>query len=189
MGNGFANRLSRGVEFQNEVQEIVKRNGWEFVPMGAENIAPNVHRMMSKMENPDNTVRFVRYMPDGFAVHPEKEEAFFLDCKHSDTIEKDAYINYLTYAGEDRRVYVFIKSQDQVYCVPLKKLQFQDSHEVVRKYPNPMPVDSEGWIAPREWPDEKYLAWKSRYRSASGTAYKYIDFERLEKYIIKAPTC
>ena len=55
------------------------------------------------MKNPDPTARFLRYMPDGFAVREESEEAFFFDAKSGPTIEKDAYLAYQAFAGSDRR--------------------------------------------------------------------------------------
>ncbi len=180
--NGFAYRLKRGEEWAAEVVKIIEQRGWKTVPLGVENVASEVHRLLSMMKNPDPTARFLRYMPDGFAVREESEEAFFFDAKSGETIEKDAYLAYRALAGSDRRVFVFIRHLGNTYCVPVNDLRFKDSWEVVRRYPRPLPVDEDGWIAPRLLPRDEYLRWKSRNPQASGTSFRYFDLPAMRKY-------
>lgn len=182
--SGFAYRLKRGEEWAAEVVRFIEEQGWKTVPLGAENVAPEAHRLLSFMKNPDPTARFLRYMPDGFAVKEEGEEAFFFDAKSGPTIEKNAYLAYQAFAGNDRRVFVFIRNGDDTYCVPIRKLKFLDSWDCVRSFPpdRQMPVDEDGWIAPRLWPEAKYLAWKRRNPHASGTPFRYFDLGAMSKY-------
>ena len=180
--NGFAYRLKRGEEWAAEVVKIIEQRGWKTVPLGAENVAPEVHHLLSMMKNPDPTARFLRYMPDGFAVREESEEAFFFDAKSGPTIEKDAYLAYQAFAGSDRRVFVFVRHLGNTYCVPVNDLRLQDSREVVRRYPRPLPVDEDGWIAPRLLPRDEYLRWKSRNPQASGTPFRYFDLGAMSRY-------
>lgn len=186
MGNGFTNvRLPYAEQWQDECIERMKSDGWEVVPMGAENVAPSVQQALSMMANPDATARFVRYMPDGFAVKVEEETAIFFDAKRGKSIEKDAYIAYLAFAGDNRNVYIMIKSENgAVYRVPVKGLKFLCSREYVAKFTeyNRIPVDDDGWIAPRLWPEDRYREWKRRYQTASGTPFKYFDFKQMEMY-------
>ena len=189
MGNGFTDvRLPYAEEWQNECIERMKSDGWEVVPMGAENVAPSVQQALSMMANPDATARFVRYMPDGFAVKIEDETAVFFDAKRGRSIEKDAYIAYLAFAGDDRNVHIMIKSDNgDIYYVPVRGLKFLCSHEYVSKFPENkrMPIDEDGWIAPRLWLEDKYQGWKQRYKMASGTPFKYFDFGNMEEYRYK----
>src|SRR5690606_30914853 len=138
--------------------------------------------LLSMMKNPDPTARFLRYMPDGFAVREESEEAFFFDAKFGETIEKDAYLAYRTFAGSDRRGFVFIRHLRNTYCVPVIDLRCQDAGEVARRYPRPLAVDEDGWIAPRLLPRDEYLQWKSRSPQASGTSFRYFDRRAMRNY-------
>lgn len=180
----FKDRLTIAERWSNECIEDLSASGWLVVPMGAENVAPEVQNALSMMRNPDATARFVRYMPDGFAVMVESEEAMFYDAKCGKSIEKDAYIAYMAFAGDNRRVYVRIKNGKDKYNVPVRKLMFLNSHKEVEKYPVhlQMPIDEDGWIAPRLWCPEKYNKWKYRYSTASGTPFKYFDFDAISEF-------
>jgi hypothetical protein len=136
------------------------------------------------MESPDATARFLRYMPDGFAVHVGKEQGYFFDAKIGRSIEKDAYLAYMAFAGEDRRVYVCVKWSGAVYWIPVRSLSFMDSADYVEQFSpeKRMPIDEDGWIAPRLWPRPKYMGWKMMHPAASGTAFRYLDFLAMTQY-------
>ncbi len=180
----FEKRLQKGNEWAEKVQQIIEGRGWKTVPMGAENLAPDIHKALSGMKNPDPTASFVRYLPDGFAVNVGKEQAFFFDAKAGNSIQKEAYEAYLAFAGKNRRVFVFIEAGGKTYCVPVQELKFQNSHEVVAGYPMPLPVDGDGWIAPRLLPFGHYLSWKNRFPQASGTPYRRFDLVAMAEYRI-----
>ncbi len=186
MGSGWEQRRGRGEKFQEEVKGMLKSQGKLIVPMGAEKVAPRVQEMLRKIENPDNTARFFRYTPDGFAVDVESGEAFFYDCKDGRAIEKEAFENYVAYAGEDRSVFVFIKHGEKTYQVPLRGLSLLDSWEEVGRYceEKRMPIDEDGWIAPRLWPKWKYDEWKANHQGASGTPFRYFDFKKMEQFVL-----
>ncbi|MFW9989887.1 MAG: hypothetical protein ACFFC3_14645 [Candidatus Odinarchaeota archaeon] len=181
----FESRSKIGNMWSKKVFEIIKNKGLHVVSMGAENIVPEVHTILSFMKNPDNTSKFVRYMPDGFAIDEKKETAFFYDAKNGKAIEKDAYLTYLTFAADNRRLYIFIQNDADKYCVPIDKLAFIDSYSEVSKYSLEMqlPIDDDGWIAPRLLPENKYLKWKYSHSDKSGTPYKYFDFDAMKKYL------
>jgi len=180
----FAGRLGPHEDWAQQVFAHIEAHGWQVVPLGAERVAPDASKVLSAMRNPDATARFVRYMPDGFAIHRQKEKAFFFDAKVGRSIEKDAYIAYLAFAGKDRSVYVCLKNESIVYWVPIKAIAFYDSEEYVSRFPpdRRMPIDEDGWIAPRLWLPSKYHNWKQQHPSASGTAFRYVDFGRLVAY-------
>ena len=178
-------RLAPHEEWARLVFEHITQRGWSVVPMGAQVLAPQVAAMLSAMEQPDPTAAFVRYMPDGFAVHLGKQTTFFFDAKVGKTIEKAAYIVYQAFAGEDRAVFVCLKHRECVYWVPIRDLAFLDSQVYVGRFPEQrrMPVDDEGWIAPRLWPRWKYLEWKQQHPEASGTPFRYFDFPAMTKWL------
>ncbi len=186
MGRGWEQRKGKGDKFQEEVKEILEFQKMLIVPMGAEKVAPEVQEQLWKMENPDSTARFFRYTPDGFAVDVENGVSFFYDCKDGRTIEKEAFKNYIVYAGEDRNVFVFIRHGGKTYRVPLRCLAFLDSNNEVGRYSEEkrMPVDNDGWIAPRLWPKWKYDAWKASHLGASGTPFRYFDFQKMEQFVL-----
>ena len=187
MGNAFTDvRLPYAKEWEVQNRQEIQAQGWQVVPMGAENVAPDVQKALSFMENPDSTARFVKYMPDGFAVNIEGETAYFFDSKRGKSIEKDAYIAYIAFAGEDRKMFVMIKTDNgKIYDVPVSELKFLCSHKYVSKFPEHrrMPIDDDGWIAPRLWPDDKYLVWKAKCKNASGTPFKYFDFNKMQQFL------
>jgi len=180
----FDARLGPHEEWAQEVFAHIEAHGWQVVPLGAERVAPDVSKVLSAMQNPDATARFVRYMPDGFAIHTGKEQAWFFDAKVGRSIEKDAYEAYMAFAGDERRVYVCIRWQLAVYWVSVRNIAFLDSREVVGGFreDHRMPIDDEEWIAPRLWPRAKYLRWKLSHPGASGTAFRYLDFAAMEAY-------
>jgi hypothetical protein len=181
----FEQRLAKGNVWLEEVKQLLERRGLRTVLIGAEHVAPEVHKALSDMRNPDATAMFVRYLPDGFAVNIGTEEAFFFDAKAGKTIEKKAYETYLDFAGKDRKVFIFIRnSKGETYCVPVRELRFRNSQEVVAKYNFQLPIDEGGWIAPRLLNEEDYRRWKKRHPEASGTPYRYFDFDAMKQYKI-----
>ena len=187
--NDFEKRLAPHEEWAAKVFAHIAAQGWRTVPLGAERIAPGVQKALSAMQSPDPTARFVRYMPDGFAVNIGAEKAYFFDAKCGRTIEKDAFQAYKAFAGDDRSVFVCIRWQETIYWIPVRAIVFLDSIGVVSEFAidHRMPIDEDDWIAPRLWPREKYIQWKYRHPGASGTAFRYVDFEAMAQYRYAAP--
>lgn len=185
--SGFEQRLERGNIWADEVRRIVEAKGWLTVPIGAENLTPKVSAALSRMKNPDVTVSFIRYLPDGFAINVGLEQAFFFDAKVGKSIQKEAYEVYLAFANRSRKMFLFIHAEGCNYCIPVQKLCFLDSQKYVNRFPlnQQLPVDDEGWIAPRLWPQSKYLDWKARNPNASGTPFRYFDLEAMKKFKLK----
>lgn len=180
MGKAFEMRCEKGSKWAAEVKAILEERGHSVVPMGAEHIAPKVQQALTRMDDPDPTAMFVRFLPDCFLVHGTREDAYFIDAKCGSSIEKEAYSAYMLLANSGLNVYVMIKYGGNIYCVSVDELPFKDSQEHVQQYPNPHPVDEDGWIAPRLRPDAR--AWAKSHPNASGTRYKEIDFSRLHEW-------
>lgn len=179
--NRFQKALIKAKKWEIEVKKYLTKHGWIVVPMGAENILPEVQEAIKRMKKPDGTAKFIKYLPDGFAINVKKEKAFFYDAKNSKSIEKEAYLTYMIFAGKNRNFYLFIKADYYVYIVPIRKLYLKQP-KIINEYS--LPIDDDGWASPRLWPSEKYLDWKRKYPSASGTAFKYFDFEKMANYKI-----
>jgi hypothetical protein len=182
----FNDRLALGDIWAKEIKTILDNDkDLIIVPMGLENVLSNHYSILSSMKEPSSTIKFIRFFPDGYAINLKEEDAFFYDAKFGQTIEKDAFNTYCVFVGHDRRMVIFIKNYSKIYCVPLQKIKFQNSEEKTSQYKHlKLPVDNEGWIAPRLLPEEKYKDWKLKNPLASGTPYKYFDFRAMEKYEI-----
>jgi hypothetical protein len=188
MSEAFLYRLALGDAWSKEVKSTLECDkDLIVVPMGAENVVPQIQNIISSMKHPDETIKFIRFFPDGYVINPDEESAFFYDAKYGTTIEKDAYKTYLAFSSFNRRLLIFIKNISRVYCVPLNKMIFQDSEEYVSHFPKEkqLPIDKEGWIAPRKLPQEKYDEWKWRNINASGTPFKYFDFSAMLDFEIQ----
>ncbi len=180
--NRFQKVLVKAKRWETEVNQHLTKRGWIVVPMGTENILPKVQKAIINMKDPDETANFIKYLPDGFAVNIEKEKAFFYDAKNGKSIQKEAYQTYMMFAGKNRNFYLFIKNESYVYIVPIRKICLKPP-KIINEYS--LPIDDDGWASPRLWSTEKYLAWKNKHPYASGTAFKYFDFEKMENYKIK----
>lgn len=183
--NSFEGRKAPHDSWAEEVFRSIREEGWILVPMGIERIAPNAHPRLKAMLDPDPTSAFLRFMPDGFAVHPTKAESYFFDIKTGYTIEREPYECYRAFAGNDRQVFLYLYyAKAGKYLVPLPALVFLDSWRYIATFPEEwqMPVDEEGWICPRDWPEDKYQRWKSSHPTASGTPFRYLDFPAMERF-------
>lgn len=179
MSKGWKKRKQKGGSWAKQVRDMLEDKGHHVVFIGAEHIAPEVHDLLSGMELPDKTAQFIRFMPDCFLVHGERDEAYFVEAKAANNIEKQAYEAYDILCEKDLNVYLVIRYRGKCYCCHFDDLPLIDSRQVVEQYSNPLPIDQDGWIAPRLQPMIDYRRWKRRFPHASGTPYKRIDLDRL----------
>lgn len=183
MSEAFNGRLEYGTAWDNEVASKLKESKYEIARYGIEHVGNHFTKNSAyfKCENP--SIRFARYFPDGLAADFSHDVAFFWDAKIGASIERDAYETYCGIAGNSREFYLFIKEKQysKKYCVPLTAVEFLDSMGYVSKFSeqNQMPV-VDGWIAPRAWPEDKYLKWKLNHPEASGTPFKYFNFALMD---------
>ena len=184
MSECFQTRLARGMEWDDEVSSCLSSQGYAIGRYNIENTAHHFtkHPGYATANNP--SIRFVRHFPDGVASDFTNNIAFFWDAKVGKTIEKDAYETYLEVGNNGREFYLFINSVAGKFCVPIDYVSFVDSHDFVSKFKDSMrmPVDDDGWIAPRMWPEDKYRNWKRFHPSASGTPFRYFNFDRMDRW-------
>jgi hypothetical protein len=179
---GYATRLSVGEQWEQDLRAKLEAEGLQVIPLADKTL--EAHQALSALREPGETARFIRYMPDGAAVEVERQDAYFFDAKAGNSIEKDAYLAYLAFAGERRRCDIYVRRPSgDVYRVPARKLVLIPAEVSVAPFPpdRQMPIE-DGWLAPRRWPREKYLRWKAGNQQASGTAFRYIDFAALGQY-------
>lgn len=189
MSSAFEMRCSRGMLWDDEVDANLKQCGYDIGRYNIENVAMHFksHPNYAGCDNP--SIRFVRYFPDGVAADFNANVAFFWDAKMGTSIERDAYDTYLEFAESGRELYLFIKSENSQYCVPIEKVEFKDSYLYVSQFheKNQMPIDPDGWIAPRMWPEQRYLDWKFKHPEASGTPFKYFSFGKMGEWLFTWP--
>lgn len=182
----FHDRIKSGDEYANELFERLKQSGKIIALNGAEHTHPEFHKILCGYKEPDNTSRWVRYQPDGVLTEPKTKKTWYIEAKRSETIEKDAYITYkkLYDAGCNVLLCIKRKSNDE-YIVPIQFVLLIDGNITSSKYPPEirMPVDDDGWLAPRLWSNAKYYKWKEKFTMASGTPFRYFDFKNMVEYL------
>lgn len=192
MSNAFQTRCNAGMLWDDEVSQQLSSSGYEIGRYNIENTAKHF------IENPnysfaDNpSIKFIRYFPDGIASDFNINHAFFWDAKLGISIEKNAYDTYCEIGDSGREFYLFIKTvstNSYFYCVPISAVEFKNSAKYVSQFSiqNQMPVDENGWIAPRLWPEERYLSWKFKHPEASGTPFRYFDFDAMKQWVLSWP--
>lgn len=182
----FSHRSAIGEAWDKEVTENLSVS-FHIVSYGIEKVARNLTGMARNTSSDNACIRSARYLPDGLAADLVNNIAFYWDAKAAKAIEKDAFIAYSELAGSNKEFYIFIKFSGIKYCVPLKYVEFFDSKQYVERFTEQLPVDSEGWIAPRLLPESKYFSWKERSPLASGTPCKYFDFGKMNKWQFNWP--
>jgi hypothetical protein len=178
----FETRCKIGMEWDNEVSSHLNSAGYEIGRYNIENIAPHFTTATGYANANNPSIRFVRYFPDGIASDFKNDVAFFWDAKIGRSIEKDAYETYCEFGKTGREFYLFIKSGAILYCVPIDNVKFLDSLQFVSGYSFKLPVDSDGWIAPRLLSESTYKRWKYKSPNASGTPYRMFDFNKMREW-------
>lgn len=189
MSEAFQMRCAAGMLWDDEVSSHLSSQGYEIARHNVENTAPHFAKYPNYATSDNPSIRFVRYFPDGVAADFKNNVAFFWDAKNGNSIEKNAYETYLEFGANGREFFLFIKYDHNIYCVPLGEVKFFNSFQYVSRFPEytRMPVDDGGWIAPRLWPEKKYLQWKYKNPEASGTPYRYFDFGDMKHWSISWP--
>lgn len=167
-------------------KQRLEKEGHLVLPLGVERYPEDIRGALSKMNKANGTIKHERHQPDLLDVDPQTENGEYVELKVAKTIERDSYNACKRKAETGGRLIVKIHhpETDARYEVPFGALAFKDSWAVVSEFPEDkrMPVDDDGWINPRLWPDGKYLRWKRSHPSGSGTAFRYFDFSAMEQY-------
>lgn len=177
----FENRLNPSTDFQADVTEYLRtlpdivdvtRNGSEDTHVG---FVDGIRHLT------DPASKALRFQTDGVARTKSKvfewEVKTAIDQRTHVNIEKDAYSNYMTRQklGIEVRLYVrrYMRGKPQVYWQYIENVQFIDSHYIVNGLPYEMrfPIDSEGWICPRDG--------HGNVGAGSGTPYRRIDLTKM----------
>lgn len=183
----FETRCKLGMEWDNEVSKHLNSTGYEIGRYNIENAAPHFTSIPGYAYSSNSSIRFVRYFPDGIAADFKNNIAFFWDAKIGRSIEKDAYETYCEFGKNGREFFLFVKNEMRIYCIPIEHVEFLNSLKFVSRFSFKLPVDSDGWIAPRLLPESKYKMWKYRSPNASGTPYKMFNFERMDRWEFSWP--
>jgi hypothetical protein len=108
---------------------------------------------------------FLHHFPDGLLVD-KSSRVFFWEAKASINIEKHAFLEYQRFIP--KHLLMFCRDRGGVvYQQYLDNIRFRNSSEVVGEFPNPHPIDSDGWICP------------VRGHSGSGRPYREIDLSSM----------
>lgn len=189
MSSAFQMRCASGMVWDEEVSTQLSSVGYEIGRYNIENTAKHFTQNPHYANSDNPSIRFVRYFPDGIASDFKNNCAFFWDAKIGTSIERNAYETYLEFNVNGREFYLFIKNGTSIYCTPLLEVCFLNSYTYVSQFreKNRMPIDDDGWIAPRLWNEAKYLNWKYTHPNASGTPFRYFDFDSMKNWRITWP--
>lgn len=182
--NGWQLRLKKQSQSWNLLSAMVNQK--ENVVMdriGIENVAPNLLEIIDKGDYTDFTSKWIRYQPDAVVLNTRLHQSYYIEVKASDNIEKDAYRAYSKLAEIGCNVFLLIlNNEGEKYVVSIENVKLEPGKETVSRYDEPMPVDADGWIAPRLWDQSKYLKWKEKYPRMSGTPFRRFDFGAMKEY-------
>ena len=175
MTTAFEKRLQRGIDFENRVKTWLGSfvSIRAVVANGTEHTHPDFVALLRRDRS--SAAKFVRFAPDGAMIHATKGVIHY-DCKAAKAIEKDAYETYMQYVACGCRVILFVEFDGQVYWQDIEKIRLIDGNETIATFPpdRRFPVDDDGWICPRQ-------SMQNYNGRMSGTPYKEIDFESMEK--------
>jgi hypothetical protein len=178
----FHDRTQKAEQYFQEIAQLFSSRGYKVVKTGVEVNYSHTHPDLMKLDN-DLTAKYFRYHPDGFYIAEKFHQAVYFDAKASDSIEKDAYLIYQKMHSIGLRVLVCIKNKkNEQYHVPIQKICLVSGLETAKR--NPLPLDEDGWLAPRLLSPVKYQEWKNKCRG-SGTSYRYFDFAQMQKFKLK----
>ncbi len=168
--NAFHKRLMPGVEAEKQAVDIINSiSGVDAVALnGTEHTHPEFVDKLRR-NNSDQSM-FVRYAPDGVMLKCGKVVHF--DVKAAKTIEKNAYNTYMRYKLAGCSVVLIVKHNNDWFIQRIDKLRLIDGRTSVAGFPNPFPVDEDGWICPRN-------SGRQLSGAMSGTPYRYIDMESM----------
>jgi hypothetical protein len=188
----FNYRLMKGNSYEDECFSRLSRMGFKVRRHGLEHIHPNLHNTLRNSSDPTSELN--RFQPDQLIQDMDLGNSCFIEVKHSDTIEKRPYQTYKALSDAfNCKVLICIKSKltNAEYWVPIQSLELIPGSISVKEFPpeERLPVDSDGWIAPRLLKKEasdyfnyqKYIEWKKRSKG-SGTPFRYFDFEVLTDF-------
>ena len=180
----FQDRIKTADDYANSLAEKLRGMGYIIEFTGTEHVAPNLQHELSSDKYTDITSRDIRYQPDAGIANPITGKSHYLEIKHSDAIEKHAYITYMEKHESGKSVMIAIKSRSgKEYWLPINELVLIDGNVTASKYRNPFPVDDDGWIAPRLMDKQRYYKWKQKHPRASGTPFRYIDFDAIRRWL------
>lgn len=133
-------------------------------------IIDELHRSPNPME------KRLRFNPDGVVFSGGLAH---WEAKASEFIEKTPFEFYLEYERRGEPVLLFIapglltSMRAPIYCGRVRDLVLMDGREYEQQFPQPRPVDADGWIRPRS---DRFGIRQSRSGLAgSGTPFKKIN--------------
>lgn len=181
----FEDRVKKHDSYARYVFRKLEKEGKPVTILAIEHTHPSFIDKIKEYNLDDATSRVIANMPDGAYINLPKLETVLLDVKRGDSIEKKAYEEYITYYKRGCNLELRIKNKmEEEYQVPIQEIKFLDSDKYIEKTFSPenrMPI-VDGWICPRKWSLDKYNKWRDRNKRASGTPFKYIDFDGIREF-------
>lgn len=167
----FLTRCIQATAYQDGLFCVLRHMGFSVALNGTEHTHPdfvgNLH------SSTDQTSLSIRYQPDGVASIGNPAQSIYVEAKDSKTIERAAYEQYMKLRANGNIVVVIFKKLDNKWNF-VEDIQLVHGAITVARFPKAFPVDSDGWICPRE--DSGWLKQlRRRGGNLSATPYREIE--------------
>lgn len=185
--SNFARRIEKAVSYESALIDYFNESGFVTAFNGTEHTHPEFVNDLRVSE--DTTSMFIRFQPDGVAHIGKVPRSFYFEVKASQTIEKNAYDQYMKLASIGNVVVLFFGIQKDGHITFrwafVEDIKFQNSERVLECYKQKnsrqqdIPIKN-NWFCPRLLPEDQYNSWKWQHKS-SGTPYASVDFYYLKE--------
>lgn len=176
--NGFDGRIEKSEIAIKAFDDYLISNNIPFAKTGYEDFNSNGAFMEKIRKLNDETAIRMRYFPDRTVAN---SHVTLIEVKHSKSIEKDAYENYIDLANINYDVGIVFYmshslSRNELWFCKIKDLMLSEAWQYAKKHNLFIPVKNIYWYFPREMNNTDYYKWKKKYKG-SGTPYANIDFD------------
>ena len=163
----FDIRIQKAKVLEEKMREYFASKGINYALSGYEHLESSDNFMESIRRLDDGTSKRLRYFPDFIATN---KKAWLIEAKYSQTIEKDAYDNYMDLDMIGYNMGIVFYKDDKLLFANITDLVLQTVTNAI------IPVIDNIWIAPRQMPN--YFEWKSKHPQSSGTTFGVVDFNK-----------
>lgn len=177
----FDKRLERAKSYETALISMLNSSGFVTALNGTEHTHPDFVNQLRNSEDP--TSLCIRFQPDGVAYIGNTPRSFYFEAKSSNSIEKNAYDQYMNLSRNGSIVVLFFGSGNKEVTfkwVFVENLKFANSEYLLKRFKamhgskqKDIPI-IDNWFHPRKMSICDYEEWKRSY-SASGTAYANVE--------------
>jgi hypothetical protein len=163
--SSFRERTEEARRFAEELFSAVGDMGFAVAVNGTEHTHPDFVASLCRSKDPTSLA--IRFQPDGVARIGKTPRSFYIEAKSSETIERNAYDQYMRLHNNGCVVVVVFETSGGWGWCFIEDLSLEEAIVTVARYPpkRRFPIE-DGWLAPRQA--------GRRPKNGSGTPYRYV---------------